>query len=295
MIRRSPIARLLLWALLAAVVVAWAAPLAWMLATSLQGEAQALSGESGLLPRVPGRAPTEAAWWREAFATARGNYAEAWTSPVADFPLWLRNSLLVAIPATVGMTLSSAVVAFGFARLRWPGRDLLFVVVLATMMIPLPVIVVPQYLLFRSFGWVGTFLPLWVPAWFGGAFSIFLLRQFYRTIPRSLDEAAMLDGCSRLGVFLRVTLPLARPALVVVALFQLIASWNDFVGPLVYLNHADRYTLSLGLYLYQDQHSGTPWSVLMAASVMVVLPVLLLFLLAQRTFMAGIATGGRKG
>jgi len=148
--------------------------------------------------------------------------------------------------------------------------------------------------MFRHLGWVGTFLPLWVPCCFGGAFSIFLLRQFFLTIPRELDEAARIDGCSHWGVFWRVILPNARPALVVVALMQFIATWNDFLGPLLFLNKQEKYTLSLGLQMYQSQHGGTPWNLVMAASVLVVLPVLALYVLGRRMFVEGVAATGIK-
>lgn len=219
-------------------------------------------------------------------------YAEAWTSPVADFPLYLHNSVVIALFSTVGMVISSAIVAYGFSRLQWKWRDRLFVVVLATLMVPFPVIMAPLYLVFRSLGWIGTFAPLIVPAWFGGAFSIYLLRQFFLTIPRELDEAARLDGCSEAGVFLRIILPTAAPALGVVALLQLVASWNDFLGPLLFLNHQDHYPVSLGLHMYQSQHGGAEWNVTMAATVIAIAPVVLVFVLARRALMTGVSAQG---
>lgn len=217
-----------------------------------------------------------------------------WTDPVINFPLYLRNTLIIAFLSVTGMVISSAVVAYGFARVRWRLRGPLFAVVLATMMIPFPVLMGPLYVLFKELGWIGTFRPLWVPAWFGGAFNIFLLRQFYMTIPKELDEAARIDGCSHLGIFLRIILPLSRPALAVVALFHFIFVWNDFLGPLIFLQKQDQFTLALGLQLYQSQAGNVPWNLLMAASTLVVLPVLLLFILTQRTFVEGIATQGLK-
>ncbi len=217
-----------------------------------------------------------------------------WTDPVIDFPLYLRNTLIIAFLSVTGMVISSAVVAYGFSRVKWRLRGPLFVLVLATMMIPFPVLMGPLYLLFKELGWIGTFRPLWVPAWFGGAFNIFLLRQFYMTIPKELDEAARIDGCSHLGIFLRIILPLSRPALAVVALFHFIFVWNDFLGPLIFLQQQDQFTLALGLQLYQSQAGNVPWNLLMAASTLVVLPVLVLFILTQRTFVEGIATQGLK-
>jgi multiple sugar transport system permease protein len=186
------------------------------------------------------------------------------------------------------------VVAYGLARIEFKGRGVVFALVLATMMIPFPVIMAPLYLVFRELGWIGTLLPLWVPAWFGGAFNIFLLRQFYRTIPRELDEAARIDGLGHVGIFLRIILPLSKPALAVVALFHFIYVWNDFLGPLIFLTHRDQYTLALGLQMYQSQAGLTPWNLLMAASAMVIAPILILFMLTQRTFVQGAATEGLK-
>ena len=217
-----------------------------------------------------------------------------WTDPVINFPLYLRNTLIVAFLSVTGMVISSAVVAYGFSRVRWRMRGPLFALVLATMMIPFPVLMGPLYVLFKELGWIGTFKPLWVPAWFGGAFNIFLLRQFYMTIPRELDEAARIDGCSHFGIFWRIILPLSRPALAVVALFHFIFVWNDFLGPLIFLQKQDQFTLALGLQLYQSQAGNVPWNLLMAASMLVVLPVLVLFVLTQRTFVEGIATQGLK-
>jgi multiple sugar transport system permease protein len=189
---------------------------------------------------------------------------------------------------------SNAIVAYSFARLKWPGRDLFFAITLATMMIPLPVLMVPTFALFKYLGWIGTFKPLWVPAWFASAFSIFLLRQFYRTIPMELSEAAKIDGASEFRIFTDVVAPLAKPALMVVALFTFMGSWNDFMGPLIYLVDQQTFTLSVGLSAYQTQHGGTPWNLLMAASCLVILPVVIVFLLAQRVFIQGIATSGFK-
>lgn len=214
--------------------------------------------------------------------------------PVIDFLLYLRNTLIVVCLSIVGMVLSSALVAYGFARVKWRGRGILFAFVLATMMIPFPVIMGPLFVIFRELGWIGTFKPLWVPAWFGSAFNIFLLRQFYLTIPPELDEAARIDGCSHWGIFWRIILPLSRPALAVVALFHFLFVWNDFLGPLIYLRDRDQFTLALGLQLYQSQAGNVPWNLLMAASTLVLLPVLVVFLLAQRAFVEGIATSGLK-
>ncbi len=215
--------------------------------------------------------------------------------------LFARNSLYIAALTVIGSTFSSALVAYGFAKIPFRGRKLLFAVMLGSMMIPFPVTMTTLFLIFRWMGemsgvqFLGTFKPLWLPAFFGSAFNIFLLRQFFLSIPEELSEAARLDGCSELGIFLRIILPLAKPALAVVALFAFMTAWNDFLAPLVYLQDPDQYTLSLGLQNLQFQHGGEPNNVLMAAALLTLAPVLLLFLLVQKSFIEGIATTGLKG
>ena len=171
----------------------------------------------------------------------------------------------------------------------------LFMLMLATMMVPFPVIMVPLFTMFRELGLIGTFGPLWVPAWFGNAFSIFLMRQFFMTIPRELDDAARIDGCGHFGIFRHIMLPLATPALLVVALLHFMFVWNDFVGPLIFLSHRDQFTLALGLQLFMSRLGTTPWHLLMSATTLMVGPVLVLFLLTQRSFVEGISTSGTKG
>jgi multiple sugar transport system permease protein len=165
---------------------------------------------------------------------------------------------------------------------------------LATMMIPFPVVMVPVYGLFKDLGWIGTFKPLWVPAFFASAFNVFLLRQFFLGLPKDISEAARIDGCSEIGIFFRIILPLSKPALLVVALFQFLASWNDFLGPLIFLTEQKQFTLALALQSFQSQMGGTSWHHLMAASTLVLLPVLALFFLTQKSFIEGIATSGGK-
>jgi multiple sugar transport system permease protein len=291
--RRSRLAPPWLYALLAFVGAIYALPLIWMASTALKPADEALSRSIGLFPALNEGRSTDAYLLRLWHQISR-NFSDVLDSPVADFRLYLRNSLIVSLLSVAGMTLSSAVVAYGFARIRWRGRDATFLLVLATMMIPFTVIMAPQYLLFKQLGWIGSLRPLWVPAWFAGGFSIFLLRQFYMGIPRELDEAARLDGCSHLGTFWHVIVPLARPALVVVALLQFIGTWNDFAAPLVFLNHQDKYTAALGLHMYQTEHTTTPWNLVMTASVMVIAPVMIVFLVAQRSLIEGVATQGLK-
>lgn len=260
-------------------------PLLWMVSTSLKPDSQ-------IVEYPPRWVPEKIVW---------GNYALAISSPSTDFALWTKNTLIIAVLAVIGTTFSSAVVAYGFARIRFPGRGALFAVMLSTMMVPFPVTMVPLFSIFVWLGkhtpiaWMGTTKPLWAPAWFGSAFSIFLLRQFFVTIPEELSEAARIDGCSEWGIFWRIMLPLSRPALSVVALFTFMWAWRDFLGPLIFLQRPSQYTLALGLQTFQSQHGNTPWNQLMAASVLVILPVLVLFFIAQKTFIEGIATTGMKG
>lgn len=211
------------------------------------------------------------------------------------FPTYLKNTMILCVLTVIGTVCSSTLVAYGFARIEWPGRDKVFLVVLATMMVPFPVVMVPLFTMFKNFGWIGTLKPLWVTTFFAGAFNIFLLRQFFRTIPKDLSESARIDGCSELRIFWQIILPLARPAIAVVALFQFMGTWNDFLGPLIYLTEQKDFTLALGLQAYQSQSGGTQWHYLMAASSLVVLPVIVLFFLAQRSFIEGISMTGLKG
>ncbi len=281
---QSRLRRMLLYSALIAIGIAYSLPLIWMASTSIKPEAQTVERSINFLP-------TPAS---QTLSIAADNYSRVWHDPSVNFPLYLRNTLIIAALSVIGMVLSSAIVAFALSRLQWRGRSTVFAIILATMMIPFPVLMVPLYLVFRELGWIGTLKPLWVPAFFGGAFNIFLLRQFFMSIPRELDEAARIDGCSTWGIFWRVILPLSKPALGVVALFHFIFVWNDFLAPLVFLSDRDQFTLALGLQLYQSQAGNTPWNLLMAASTLVILPVLIVFLFAQRAFVQGIATQGIK-
>lgn len=260
-------------------------PLIWMVSTSVKPEKQAASQVIRLLPDPASSTLPQAA----------ENYSAVWNDSTVQFPLYLRNTLVVGILSVAGMTLSSAVVAYGLSRIKWKGRGAVFAITLATMMIPFPVLMVPLFAIFKQLGWNGTLAPLWVPAWFGGAFNIFMLRQFFMGIPKELDEAARIDGMGHWGIFWRVILPLSKPALAVVALFHFVYVWNDFIGPLIYLHHRDTYTLALGLQLYQSQAGQTPWNLLMAASTLVVLPLVMLFIVTQGSFVRGISAEGLKG
>jgi len=210
------------------------------------------------------------------------------------FLLYTRNTLYIAILCVIGTLLSASIVAYGFSRLQWPGRDVIFILVLATMMLPDQALVLPRFIMFRHLGWIGSFKPLIVPAFFSTAFDVFLLRQFFLTLPGELSDAARIDGCSEFGILWRIIVPLSKPALATVALLTFIWAWLDFMGPLVYLNDENTYTLALGLAAFLGRH-GADWSGLMAAGTVVIAPIIVIFFFAQRTFIRGIALTGMKG
>jgi multiple sugar transport system permease protein len=281
---RHPLSRMIVHAILIGGSLVFLFPLLWMITTSLKPVEETMLTPPRWIPSS----------WQFV------NYARAVTygSDVLGYVPFLeygKNTLLLCVLVVVGAVISNSLIAYGFARLQWPGRDVFFGITLATMMIPFPVLMVPMFALFRELGWVGTFRPLWIPAWFGSAFNIFLLRQFFLTIPRELSDAAVVDGCSQFQVFRHIIIPLSKPALAVVALFQFLFTWNDFLGPLIYLTDQRMFTLSLGLQFYQSQHGGTEWHLLMAAATIVVLPIIVLFFFTQRTFIQGVALTGMKG
>lgn len=253
-------------------------PLAWMVATSLKQ-----AGDVYLYPPV--WIPNPPQW---------SNYAEVLA--VADFGHYFLNSTLVSGLTVIGSVLSCAMAGYSFSRLRSPGRNLIFVVLLSTLMLPSTVTIVPTFVVFQRLGWLNTFNPLIVPAFFGNAFYIFLLRQFFMTIPLDLEDAGRIDGANSAQIFLRIMLPLATPALMTVAIFSFIGSWNDFFYPLIYLNSEDMYTVALGVANFQGStRVGPQMQLLMAASFMATIPVLIIFFLAQRFFIRGIVFTGIKG
>jgi multiple sugar transport system permease protein len=269
--RRHPWTRGLVHAALVVASLALAFPALWMLTTSLKPIEETMSYPPRLLP-------SHAAW---------GNYGET----IAYIPFWTytKNTLIASSLAALGTTVSSALVAYGFVRLDWPGKNAVFALTLGTMMVPFPVLMVPLYGVFRTLGWIGTLSPLWAPSLFGSAFNIFLLRQFFTRIPKSLPEAMMLDGASELEIFRTIYLPLSAAPLAVVAFFQFVFTWNDFLGPLLFLTDQDTFTLSVGLEFYQSQLAGTQWHYLMAASVLTTLPIMVLFFLLQKRFLEGLS------
>ncbi len=258
-------------------------PLFWMLSTALKTLQENYAYPPSLLPKIP----------------QFENFKNAWTYEDNDFTLYLWHTVFITGTSMVGVLATSTLCAFGFARLHFWGRDVLFICVIASVMLPFTVTVLPLYLIFRDLGWLNTFKPLIIPAWFGGgAFNIFLLRQFFQTIPRDLDEAARIDGCTTFGIFWRILLPLSKPAVAVVAIFWFQQSWTDFLGPVIYLNSTDKYTLALGVYQFASSASATAVNheeYLMCVAFVMVLPVALVFLAAQRYMIQGVVLSGIKG
>ena len=250
-------------------------PLFWMFSSSLKPDYQ-------VLEYPPRWLPNPVRW---------ANYAEALT--YVPFGRYTLNTLFIASMTIFGHLLSCTLVAYAFARLRAPGKDILFLILLATMMLPYPVTMIPIYIGFESVGWVNSFLPLIVPAFFGSPFYIFLMRQFFLTLPVELEDAARVDGANTLQIIWHVILPISKPALATVAIFTFQASWNDFLGPLIYLHDQTKYTVSLGLSFFRSSYD-VRWAYLMAASLVTMLPVIILFFLAQRLFIEGITLTGIK-
>lgn len=222
---------------------------------------------------------------------------ENYLDTIAAFPFWryARNTLFITVLVVIGNVLSNSFIAYGFAKLDFPGKKLMFALVLSTMMIPGFVTMIPQYVLFSKIGWVGTYLPLIVPSFFGNAFNIFLMRQFYLSINNELIEAAEIDGANHLYIWSHLMLPLTKPALITIAINSFNAAWNDFLGPLLYIQDQEKYTLQIGLQVFQNQ-ATTQWNYLMAGATPVLIPTILLFFFAQRYFIEGMdLTGGSKG
>jgi len=252
-------------------------PWVWMMSTSLKNPQE-------LVVWPPIWIPHPIRW---------DNYISAFRQ--AAFSQYLGNTLVVTVPSMVGAVVSNALAAYGFARVRWPGREVVFAILLATMILPSFVTFIPLYVLFRRINWVDTYLPLVVPTFLGNPFFIFLLRQFLMGLPTEISDAARVDGASEFGIFSQIVLPLARPAIAVVALFQFIGSWNDYFGPLIYLNDKARYTISLGIANMQSSYGFSNFAWIMAATCMSVFPIIAVFFFAQRTFIEGIALTGLKG
>lgn len=212
----------------------------------------------------------------------------------APFLTYLKNTMFIVVFVMGGTLLTSALSAYSFARFNWPGKKLMFYLLLSTMMLPYAVTLIPNFVLWHWLGFINTPIPLIVPAWFGGgAFNIFLLRQFFMTIPKELDEAALIDGANYFQIFFLILLPLMKPALAVVAIFTFMGTWNDFLGPLIYLSDSNKYTLAIGLAQFKGNYASQ-WNYLMAASTVVILPIIVLFFVCQKYFVQGITLTGMK-
>jgi ABC-type glycerol-3-phosphate transport system permease component len=275
--RGSRGSRWLAYGLLIFVAILMLFPFLWLVSSSLKAQLD-------IFAYPPKWIPDPIVWQ---------NYVDAMT--FRPFGLYLRNSLAIAALNVIAVVLTSSFCAYGFARIRFWGRDVWFSIVIATLLLPNIVTLVPQFIIFTRLGWVNTILPLTVPLFFGGgAFNVFLFRQFFRTIPEELADAARIDGCSEFGIYWRIMLPLSRPALITVGIFTFLASWNDLIGPLVYLRSPDTYTVAIGLAQFRGAMT-TRWDLQMAAATVMILPVVILFFFAQRYFIKGIVMTGLKG
>jgi multiple sugar transport system permease protein len=271
------------YVILITLAFSFALPFYWMVTSALKTDSQVYTVPPIWIPRP--------ALWR--------NFWDAWS--LYDYNRYLLNTVFrYAIPAAIGATISSAFVAYGFARIRWRGRDVLFSLLLATMMIPGQVTIVPIFIIFRRLGWIDSYRPLVVPAFFGNAWNIFLFRQFYRSIPQELSEAAYIDGATEFGVLWRIILPLSKPVLTVVALFQFMGAWNDYFGPLIYISHRENFPIALAIHQLRVSYM-TPgihemiYPYLMAVSTIVTVPIVIMYFFAQRTFIEQISLTGLKG
>lgn len=276
MIHRRTVNKFGRYMFLVLVAVILLVPLYWMLVTALKSHEQTFALPPAWLPNPP--------QWE--------NFARVFQEvPFARFTL---NTLLIVFWNVVGSLLSTILIAYGFARLRFPGRDKLFLLLLSTLMIPYQITLVPRFILFAKLDWINTYLPLIVPAFTGNAFMIFMVRQYMMSIPMDLDEAAIIDGATRWQILWKIIVPLSKPVLALVVVFTFTWVWNDFMSPLIYLNDPDTFTVSLGLNFFRGAKE-TSWELLMAASLLATLPPLLVFFFAQRRLVGGIAATGLKG
>ena len=253
-------------------------PFYWMVTT-------ALKAEYNVFKWPPQWIPDPVLW---------SNFKDALSNPQLPFPLFFRNTMILEIGIIVGRLISCTLIAYGFARLEAPGKNVLFAILLATLMLPAAVTLIPRFIIFNKIGWVNSYLPLIVPTWFGEAYAIFLMRQFFMTIPRELEEAARMDGANFIQIILKIIVPLSMPVLVVILILSFKDIWNDFFGPLLYLNDLTKYPLAVGLAYFSGQFR-VQMSLLMAASVVVLLPLLIVFFIAQKAFVEGISLTGMAG
>ncbi|TJY41349.1 carbohydrate ABC transporter permease [Cohnella pontilimi] len=272
------IKKAVLFIVLSAVGLTFVIPFWWMISTSLKSMDEIMQYPPSFLP----------GHWRF------HNYVETWTS--IDFTRFTLNTLMVACISVTAHVISNSFVAYGFAKIRFPGRNILFSIVLSTMIIPGFVTLIPQYIMFAKIHWVGTYLPLTVPGFFGNAFQIFLLRQFYLGIPNELIEAAKIDGANHFYIWRKIMIPLSLPAIIMVAISTFTASWNDFVGPVIYLTNESHYTLQIALQSFKVSSGLNQWHYLMAGSVIALTPIVVMFFLFQKYFIQGMnISAGTKG
>jgi multiple sugar transport system permease protein len=274
--RREQVVRTGAFIICAVIGFTYLFPFYWMLVTALKTDQQIFQWPPLLWPTTP--------QWENFIQATR--YIPFW--------LYMKNTLVICLLSIIGTLISCTLIAYGFARIRWPGREVVFIIYLSTLMLPGQVTMIPLYVIFQKLGWVGTILPLVVPSFFGNTFFVFLLRQFFKTIPQELTDAARIDGANELGILWHIMLPLIKPALMTVALFTFLGAYRDFLGPLIYLTDQSQWTISLGLQLFKNMY-GAQWQLMMAASALTMLPVMVLFFLTQRTFVEGITLTGIKG
>ena len=271
---KKQIKNILIFSLLTLVAVLFIIPFLWVISTSLKPESAVFSLQ----------------WFPETWKF--DNYLKVFEK--IPFLPYLKNSIVISLLTIIGTVLSSSIVAYAFGCLEWPGRNTIFIFIIATMMLPLQVIMIPLFIMFKELGWLNTIKPLTIPAFFGGgAFNIFLLRQFFLSIPKSLLDAARIDGCSELRIYWSIVLPLAKPALATVAIITFMFAWNDFLGPLIYLSEKAQGTLALGIAQYAGQ-MNPEYSVLMAASVLMMLPIIIIFFMFQKYFIQAFTMSGIK-
>lgn len=262
--------------LLVVLAIIFLLPFVWMMLTAVKSAQEAAYFPPTIIPQD----------------LRLSNFGEAWSYEGMKFTLWTWNTVYISITVLAGVLISSSLCAYGFARIQFPGRDFWFLATIASVMLPPQVTLIPLYVLFFKIGWLNTFAPLIVPAWFGGgALNIFLLRQFFMQLPVELEDAAYIDGASRLQIWLRIFLPLSLPALLTVAIFTFQATWNDFFGPLIYLTGRDKYTLSLGMNLFNSQY-GSEVQYMMAIAFLMTIPMIVVFFVLQRYFVGGIVLSG---
>ena len=280
--RRSRMMRAtVVYGILVAISMVFLLPFVWMILSALKTRSEVLLFPPTIIPRE--------------FHFA--NFAEAWNFPGMQFGRWTLNTLIISAAVLIGVLLTSSLCAYGFARIRFPGRDFWFMATIASIMLPPQVTLIPLYILFLKIGWLNSFKPLIIPAWFGGgALNIFLLRQFFLQIPAELEDAAYIDGANRLQIWWRIFLPLSLPALLTVAIFTFQSTWNDFYGPLIFLTGRENYTLSIGINLFYGSMvagaTGSEIQYMMAIAFLMTLPMIVVFFLAQRYFIGGIVLTG---